>query len=233
MDYQNTFWNSEKVKEMYELDNAEDVTLQPYVAEMIKELSPSTFLDYGCGDAPLVSLLEPKTEITLYDKNIKNLRKIFSKISKNNCKMVIDEEMIPTNYFDCINLSLVLICISSKEAQKKILMDIKKWKKKEGSLIVVITHPCFTHYEFGHYYTSQRDDDFNYFNEGVPYKVYMKRGNKKPLEFNDHFWTLSSYVNLFVECGYTIKKMIELPDFPYNDNKINNHFSPFLIFRLI
>ena len=61
------FWLSNKASKVFEIANAEQKTVQPLIREIIKQLNPKTFLDYGCGDSYISRLLNKDIEIGLFD----------------------------------------------------------------------------------------------------------------------------------------------------------------------
>jgi SAM-dependent methyltransferase len=228
MNYKDSFWNSAAVNEMYSLDNAEQVILHPFVAEIIHSFQPQNCLDYGCGDAFVDTLLDEKIQVALYDKNIVSLRKTFHKRAKPNFKMFASEQEIPNHYFDCILYSQVMMCISNKFEQLAILKKLYVYKKKTGKLVIVITHPCFLQYEFGHWYTSYaKHQPFKYLSEGEHYSVYMKR-YLQPVVFQDYNWSLSFIINTIIKAGFKLEKMIEHKDMCYNINVPQTNFPHYM-----
>lgn len=233
MSYKKSFWNNNNVNKMYELENAEEEILQPFIAEIIHSIKPKNMLDFGCGYGYLSTLLNENINIHLFDKNKINSKSLKTNRTKKNTKVLENINEIKDLYYDCIVLSSVLMCIETKEEIKEILLLLQKAKSKKGSLIINITHPCFLQYKYGHYWTSFTENDFDYFNEGKSYQVYMKNDNKKPVSFDDYQWTLSTLMNLPLELGYELVSIIEHPDMPYKTNEYNNKVCPwmFMIFK--
>jgi hypothetical protein len=119
------------------------------------------------------------------------------------------------------------MCIETKEELNRILSINNRSLKEGGSLVVVMTHPCFLQYEFGHYHTSFDHNNFKYLQEGLKYDVFMKREGS-PLVFSDYHWPLSTIVNLVIKNGFQVKKIIEHPDLPYKGNQPNSSAVPWM-----
>jgi SAM-dependent methyltransferase len=221
-----SFWHTEAAEDFYCLDNAEKVILHPFVAEMINQMNPSTLLDYGCGDGFLSTLIDPKTEIHLYDSNSDFVNHLV--IEKNDrVNVLIEEDQVKENYYDCVVQTSVLMCIETKEELNRIFSINNRSLKEGGSLVVVMTHPCFLQYKFGHYHTSFDHHTFKYLQEGLKYDVFMKReGN--PLVFSDYHWSISTIVNLIIKNGFQVKKIIEHPDLPYSGSQPNPYAVPWM-----
>lgn len=230
MSFNNSFWNSPEVREMYEMDNAERMILHPFTATWVESLKPKTVLDYGCGDGYLATLLDPAIEISLFDKNSSSLKQVSENLSAGRFRYFHNEDQLPYNYFDCIVLSQVLMCIPSKEEIGRIAENIHQYKKPSGKLLIIVTHPCFLQYSFGHWYTSySKNQPFNYLKEADPYTVYMKRPDMDPLTFTDYNWPLSSILNIFTNAGFRLSMVRELKDEHFKkDWAINKYYPHYL-----
>lgn len=232
MSYKDSFWNKDIVQDMYELDNAEEVTLQPYIANIIHSFNPTTLLDYGCGYGYMSKLLNKNIDISLFDKNKDNQARLTQSITGSNIKVIKQESEILKKYYECVVLSSVLMCIDSKSKIKTILTKLNNAKTKNGKLIIVVTHPCFLQYKFGHYYTSYNHYNFEYMEEGKPYQVFMLRENEEPVTFTDYQWTLSTFINSALGIGLELEKIIEHPDMPYKTNKYHKTACPWMFLIL-
>lgn len=99
-------------------------------------------------------------------------------------------------------------------------------------LIVTNSHPCFLQYEFTAFKTNLSPEDFDYFNNGNPYEVSIKQPYGNPaVTFTDYQWQLSTWINMAIDCGFSLKEMIEVPDQSYKDLTANKLCSPFLILK--
>ncbi len=224
------FWLSEKAGKVFEIANAEQKTVQPIVAKIIEEINPKTLLDYGCGDSFVSRLLNKQIEIGLYDINLNESRKALSHLIDRNAKLYESDADVPSEFYDCIIFSLVLICLSNKDEFKRILANFQRYKTKSGKLILITTHPCFRQYDYRPFYTEYtKGKPFNYFNTLDPFEVYIRDNQNEAVHFTDFHWTLSDTINELIAGGFTLEKMIELPDMTFDDIPANKSFSPFII----
>lgn len=225
------FWLSSDASKVFEIANAEQKTLQPIIAKVIEEFQPKSFLDYGCGDSFISGLIDKNIKIGLYDINLEESKKAYSKLQDRNCNLYNTTEEIPINHFDCINFSLVLICLANKIEFTEILSRFKKYKTKNGKIIITTTHPCFRQYEYRPFYTNYSiGKEFNYFNKLEPFEVFIRDNEHRPVQFTDYHWTLSDTINEISKAGLFLEKLIEVPDMTFDNIPENKHFSPFIIF---
>lgn len=223
----NTYW-TKKAGDFHKIDNVEKDILLPYVAQIINDLSPEKLLDYGCGSAYLASLIKGNTEISLYDIN----PGVIDDYQQWNISNVIiplkEKNKIKENYYDVVVQTSVLMCVPEIEGIKEILKGNYAALRSGGTLVVVITHPCFLQYRFGHYYTSLNDNNFSYLENAAEYQVYMKQPNKGPIVFTDYNWSLSTIVNEIIKTGFSLTKMIEHPDLKSKYFEPNSLVAPWL-----
>jgi hypothetical protein len=233
MSFKDTYWSTEEVERLYKAENPEQAIIQPIIAKQVVELSPSYILDYGCGDAYMAKILPDNINIDLYDRNQQSLEKVFQTLNKPNCKRLYDESDFQNDFYDCIVLSFVLVCVDSLEDQYRILRKLKTaLNKSSGRLIITNSHPCFLQYEFTAFKTNLSPENFNYFNNGNPYEVSIKQPNGNPaVTFTDYQWQLSVWINMAIECGFALQEMIEVTDQPYKDLTENKLYPPFLILK--
>ncbi len=233
MSFKDTYWNTEEVERLYKAENPEQAIIQPIIAKQIVELNPAHILDYGCGDAYMAKILPDNINIDLYDRNQQSLEKVFQTLNKPNCKRLYDESDFQNDFYDCIVLSFVLVCVDSLEDQYRILRKLRAaLKKSSGTLIITNSHPCFLQYEFTAFKTNLSPENFNYFNNGNPYEVSIKQPNGNPaVTFTDYQWQLSVWINMAIECGFALQEMIEVTDQPYKNLTENKLYPPFLILK--
>lgn len=223
----NTYWTKE-AGDFHKIDNVERDILLPYVAGIINDLNPEKLLDYGCGSGYLASLINKNIEISLYDINPNVIDEYQQWNITNIVIPVKDKSQIRDNYYDVVVQTSVLMCIPVIDGIREIFKDSYSALMSGGSLIVVITHPCFLQYHFGHYYTSLNHDNFNYLENTTKYQVYMKQPDKSPVVFTDFNWNLSTIINELIKAGFTLTKMIEHPDLKSKYFEPNNLVPPWL-----
>ena len=230
MTFENSYWNSGSVFDLYRADNPERALIQPIIAEMINRLRPTRVLDFGCGDAYVERLIDSDITVDLFDKNVSALEQAHKLLNRPNCNVIRADDQLGANVYDCIILSFVLVCVDSEEEQERILKTLKRVKTEGGTLIMVNTHPCFLQYDFTAFETSFDKDHFPYLREGLPYEVTIKQPEQKPsITFIDYHWTFSFWANKAIDCGFDLAEVIEVADHPYKDLSENALYPPFLI----
>jgi len=205
--------------------------LYPKLIEYINQSGDLKLLDFGCGDGSFIKLLDKKLEIALYDISSKALVQAKSNLKEYNVKIYYELEDIPNDNFDYVVLSLVLMTIESREDILNILNKIYSFLNENGSLLIAITHPCFRNYVFSTFQTDySKNKNFNYFNEGEKFEVFL-RDNKKSISFFDFHWSLSTILNLIIESNFKINKVEELKDKSDTGKYFNSNFSPYMIIK--
>lgn len=224
------FWLSNDAAKVFEIANAEQKTVQPIIGELIEKMNPNTFLDYGCGDSFISRLLNKDIEIGLFDINLNESKKAYQNLKGRNVELYQSYNDIPVDHYDCILFSLVLVCISEKKEFRRILSNFKKYKTEDGKIVIVSTHPCFRQYDYRPFYTEYtQGKPFSYFNELEPFDVIIRGEGDDSVNFTDYHWTMADTLNEVISSGFTLEKMIEVPDMSFDDQPANKYFSPFVI----
>ncbi|MEP2445756.1 MAG: methyltransferase domain-containing protein [Balneola sp.] len=223
----NKYWTT-KASKFHKIDNVERDILLPYVAKIVNELSPKKLLDYGCGNGFLASLLKEDLEISLYDINKEIVNEYKQWNIQNSVKTITEQSDIEKNYYDVVVQTSVIMCIPTIDELMNMFNDIYLALKKGGVFVVVLTHPCFLQYPFGHYYTSLNHDNFNYLEDEKKYQVYMKQVDQESIEFSDFNWNLSTVINGLIKAGLTLTRMIEHPDLKSKYFEPNSMVPPWL-----
>ena len=223
----NTYWTKD-ADDFHEIDNVEKNILLPYVAEIINNMIPKKLLDFGCGSGYLASLIKEGIEISLYDINSDVIDEYKQWNISNVVVPIKDKRKIRDNYYEVVVQTSVSMCVPTIEGIREIFTTNYAALKNGGTLVVVITHPCFLQYHFGHYYTSFNYDNFNYLENTMEYQVYMNQPDKSPIVFTDFNWNLSTIINEIIKTGFTLTKMIEHPDLKSKYFEPNNLVPPWL-----
>lgn len=186
-------------------------------------------LDYGCGDGSLIMKLEKKVEVSLFDVSKAMLAIAETKLKSYAPIIFKDALKIPKNYFDCIFVSMVFICVDSEKEIEFIVERIIEAKKKEGIVLIANPHPCFRDKPFSSYYTEYTiGRPFNYFNNGAKHEIYLRN---KSISFFDYNWSISFLLNILIKKGLNLIEMSEVED---NQTNLfyNPNYSPSIIFAL-
>jgi len=209
--------------------------LHPYLRRVIHEARCETILDYGCGDGAL--FLEGDVvakETWLYDNSKRMMD--FAKINfadRPGYKFLDDIESAPSDYYDAVILSLVLMTIPSLDEQSFVLRQMARAKKDTGIALVAVTHPCFRQYRFSTFSTEfALGNEFPYLQNGIPFQVMLEdRDSSASVQFTDYHWNLSATINTIVDAGLAIEQIVELPDRPVLDSWHNANFPGYMVIR--
>lgn len=211
-----------KAKEYCDIGwNTNIIGTHPELFKVYKKYSQgSNILDYGCGDGSLIEQFTGKEKFSFFDVSKSMLDIAENKYSKTkDIKIIRNKDDIEENNYDAIFLSMVLICIDSKDEIRAIIKKMQKAKKKDGYLFIANGHPCFRNYTFSDYFTDfVTGNKLNYFEEGQAHKVTIRSTG---VSFTDHNWSISFIVNEFVKHGFKLQEIVE-----YSDNNINNFYNP-------
>jgi len=201
------------------------------IGTYINEKKIKKILDFGCGDGKQLEFIDKKIVTDLYDINEEALKKASKKLKNSKSSVFNITNDIKKNTYELVVFSLVLMCLSNEKELNEIVKSFKGFLKKNGEVIVLITHPAFRDKEFS-YYETNVTSNFNYFNEGFPFKVSLKNV-KHEIFFTDYHWTISKTINLFISKGFELLKMVELQDTNTENDFYNKSFSPYmkLIFK--
>ena len=147
--------------------------LYPKLLEIVTGCSGTRVLDYGCGDGSFAKLLSDKYEIGLFDISEKVLLLAQETLKDRKFTTYYDDHEIPSNYFDCVIFGLVLMTIENLEKIRQIFSTLSRVKKRQGCLIVAVTHPCFRQYRFSTFHTEYCSNrSFNYWQRAPSSKYF-------------------------------------------------------------
>jgi hypothetical protein len=59
--------------------------------------------------------------------------------------------------------------------------------------------------------------------------VYIRDNDQDGVHFTDFHWTLADTINETINSGFTLEKIIEVPDSTFDEMPANPYFSPFMI----
>jgi ubiquinone/menaquinone biosynthesis C-methylase UbiE len=186
-----------------------------------------TVLDFGCGDGSLILKLNKDIEVSLFDISKPMLNIARRKLSDSRPIIYSDKNLLPNNYFDCIFISMVFICVPIKSEIEAIIEQVAKAKKENGIVIVANPHPCFRDKPYSSYYTEYSiGKRFSYFNEGEKHEVNLRNGG---IKFNDFNWSITYLLNSFLQRGLKLQEIFEVEDNKTNEF-YNERFSPSIIY---
>jgi SAM-dependent methyltransferase len=184
-------------------------------------------LDYGCGDGSLMLKLTQQPEVSLYDISPSMLTIAAQKLEGLKTVIYKNADQLPQNYFDCIFISMVFICVQAQQDFDFIIDKAVETKTKNGYVLVANPHPCFRDKAFSSYYTEYTlGRPFNYFNDGEKHQIILRDSS---INFYDFNWMISHLINGFTKKGLQLVEMLEVKDNKTNEF-YNNNYSPSIIY---
>lgn len=211
--------------------------LLPEIADMLQEEGAKSVLDYGCGEGYLFrNVLDKSIRAGLFD-----ISETMLELAKNNAaesgfrdvSIYKKQEDIASETFDSVVLSLVLMTIEDDAEYLNVLSNCKRAMKKDGSLIIGITHPCFRQFLFSTHHTKfSLGSEYDYFKNNAPFDVYLRTSkSERFIQFEDFHHNLSYTFSKIKEAGLKVEDFIELNDKSIENSYYNKFFSPYIIIK--
>lgn len=184
-------------------------------------------LDYGCGDGSLILKLNKEIEVSLFDISPSMLDIAEQKLNAYHPYIYRNLNDLPKDYFDCIFVSMVFICVSTEAEIESIIDKIIETKNKDGIVLIANPHPCFRDKPFSSYYTEYTvGRNFNYFNNGEKHEIILRN---QSMSFFDYNWSITYLTNVFLKKGFHLIEMLEIEDNQTN-SFFNKQHSPSIIY---
>ncbi len=224
-------WSENAKKFMMLEHTSQKNILHPLLAKLINNENPELMLVFGCGDGRVLKMIKNETIIDVYDINREMLEFAECNAGERIRRYYNDITQAPTNQYDIVLLSMVLVCIGNPKEYYDVLSNINRVKKVTGKVIIAVSHPCFRDRRFSNFSTSYSDKQpFKYLNDGEPFDVTIEDQMPPSVAFTDFHWSLSFTVNKIIEAGMQIISIIETTD-DLNHPNANIYQSPFLIIK--
>ncbi|MCM1495503.1 MAG: class I SAM-dependent methyltransferase [Bacteroides sp.] len=209
--------------------------LYPEHYRIISNIKNDSILDYGCGDGSLIKYLQKKgfaNSLFAYDDSLKMRNLAKKKLEKG---IVINE--LQYEKYDIICLNMVLQDVKNINA---FLLNLKKYLRYNGNIIISLPHPVFSLIENRHL-TTNREIIYRGNRKGI-YR-YLSEDTEKVF-WNDMNWTslynrtIGTYSKMFSQSGYLIAEISEPKPISkeYNEKdlyEINSELPGYIFFRII
>jgi SAM-dependent methyltransferase len=193
------------------VENSRRAIVFPFIRERLKESSPGTLLDFGCGDGAF-SLMCSDLAATIFNYDLSAEMSLLARETcsgaSNICVVASLNELDPAS-MDAITMNAVWMCLPTAEACATALHQMHGLLRSGGQLFASITHPCFRDRRFSAYETEF--DQRNYLRNGTHFKVRVF-DTKNSVEFTDTHWNFSAVVEQLIDAGFVIRRLDELAD---------------------
>lgn len=196
------------------------------VAEIVSENQCQKILDFGCGDGNQIPYLTGDIQYDLYDVNHFAALRAFEKYShsRSNLSLLKDIHSAQSSSYDGVILNMVWMCLEDEYQISQIVSEMRRVKREKGLTVVSLTNPYVRNHKFSYFDTeySIGERPFEYSKNGEPFKVFIK----DPTEtvFTDYHWRMDFTLEVFVNAGFMIEKLVDIADVPYKD--FANHSVP-------
>lgn len=190
----------------------EQLLLVPNYLDLIGDLNGKSVLDVGCGNGWLTYLIGQKAKSVLgCDVSADMIKIAREEYSSNNIKYeVLDASSLNSlnERFDVILCSLMLHASQSYDSMVQTLISASNLLEKNGKMVILVPHPCFSMNNKRPYNTYTFSDSFNYFNKNETYDVNLV-SNKGVTRFSNKFYNLQDYFDAFRKSGFLVSQIVE------------------------
>lgn len=214
-------WSRDQAEHYADLGEQSHV---PVLADALKELigtgSNRSLLDFGCGGGELTLRVASLgfQRVLCIDESETLIRDAETSIRQRAPAPHIhftflhgNEDVLPRpEPFDVVLCSLVLMMCATRERLERCTRGLIRSLKPDGTLFIVLTHPCFRRagYRTFHY---ELPKDYDYWDAGRSYEVVLEPPKGEQTSIRDHHWPLQDYVQAIVRSGSAIHGLHELP----------------------
>lgn len=189
----------------------EELIYHPII-DFVKDISPSTLLDVGCGDGSLDVLLAPHVgKITAFDTNYEAIEMARKNSCRHNIEFYTSEikEYMGAE-FDCLVCSMVLNVVDDCDS---FVRQAVSCCSSDSTQLWAILHPAFQYNRslwLGKQNITLQNETITY--QVTPsyfdHSVFCKSFGKNT-ELLERHRPISYYFNLFIDCGLKVIRIVE------------------------
>jgi SAM-dependent methyltransferase len=207
------FWETEDCKKFHSIVKNEIILwrgglVNAALLEQYDQGKLKTFLDYGCGNGLVSTMLPLDIKKTLYDINPDMVE--IEKLKRYNCEFVNNPDDLPSNKFDASLLSFVLLCTPDEERLTEVLKQIKRVKASDGTVTILDAHPNHVGQTYS-WMSSTLPKPLKDMKPGTPFKKRIYTGDKQ-VSFTDYYWPLSFIEKKLTSLGMRVEDIKEIYD---------------------
>jgi ubiquinone/menaquinone biosynthesis C-methylase UbiE len=188
--------------------------LSEIILSMLGNIKGKKILDAGCGAGRECKVLAKKgAKVIGIDVSDRMIALAKERCKKLNVKFFVGDmgkTKFKENYFDMI---ITIFATMYKKNLKKLFREFKRILKKNGVLLIVVSHPIRKMIK----YTK------NYFERGKHWEIH------DGIKFFNYYWTMEDYINTLISQGFIITEMRE-PKLKFENYK-ENFYPHYLILK--
>lgn len=209
----------------------------PAMVKSVGKIEEQTILDYGCGNGRFSRKIEKMKagKVIGVDKE----QSMIDLAQKSNPDSQVEYHSNPDNSLsflsensvDKVMANLVFMMSPTKQEMRRAFQEIQRVLKRGGLFVYLVTHSAFIE-RGAPDYRNEFSEPFDYFAEERPYQFILMDSNGQEIneKFYDYHYTLSTYINMAIESGFTIVSVEEVgyrdPDVA-NKNNVPQEFRRF------
>lgn len=201
----------------------EQLLLVPNYFKVIGNLNGKDVLDIGCGNGWLTYLMAKKAKSILGCDISESMIEVAEKNHKlpNTNYYALDATNINklNKKFDVITCSLMLHASQTHNSMIKTLKSAANLLKKNGNIVILVPHPCFSIQNKRSYNTYTFSDSFNYFEKNQSYNVNLVSSKGLVTKFTNKFYNLQDYFDAFLKSGLMVTQISEPEVLPKDRTK--------------
>jgi len=208
---------SEGFTSSYSWPKEERILLLSTYLQVLGNIKNKKVLDLGCGTGWITKIISKDAKSVLgidISERMIDFAKINNKSSNLNYKLLDLVKLNEVEKFDIITSSLTLHLITPHSILVNLLKKCNNYLEDDGSVVILVPHPCFIDRNNRPYSKFILSSNFNYFKQEQKYKVNLKT-EKSNLEFFSNFYNLQGFFDAFKKAGFVVSELFEssVPDF--------------------
>lgn len=225
------FWGETPEEYANLKEESRKTILFPAVLNILPLKEGDKILDYGGGDGGFLDSINSEINKYLYDPSEGMID--FAEQNRTTIEHFYTSDIeLPVNFFDIVTLIHVVTVIKDDNELRRIFQKINQLMTIDGTFVIGMTHPAFKNNFFSTFHTdfSTHKLEFDYLNNTLPYFVHLNTEKANAfISFECYHRPISAVMNMLIESGFTISKVLEVEDKDFKDPDKKYYLPPFLI----